>query len=92
MTGPVANRIGPFDDNKYCDAVLNGTFDFDDVADMAEVHDLIQGMRYPDPSSPTPLINTTIDKESFISTIAHTQERTSSLPSGRHYGHYRSLL
>ena len=24
--------------------------------------------------------------------MAHTRERTSSSPSGRHYGHYRSLL
>jgi hypothetical protein len=33
-----------------------------------------------------------LDEEGFISAIAHTRERSSSSPSGRHYGHYRALL
>jgi hypothetical protein len=49
-------------------------------------------MQYPDPSNPTPLIDATIDEEGFNAAIAHTRERTSSSPSGRHYGHYRALL
>jgi hypothetical protein len=92
VTGPVADRIGPFEDNDYCDAVLNGTFDFDGMADVIEIHDFIKGMQYPDPTTPTPLIDATIDDESLISAIAHTRKRTSSSPSGRHYGHYRTLL
>jgi hypothetical protein len=92
VTGPIADRIGPFDDNDYCDAVLNGTFDFDGLADVTEINDFIKGMRYPDPNHPTPLIDATIDAESLISAIAHTRERTSLSPSGRHYGHYRTLL
>jgi hypothetical protein len=92
VTGPIADRIGPFEDNAYCDAVLDGTFDFDGIADITEVQDFIRGMRYPDPMHPTPLIDSTIDDESFNSAVAHTRERTSSSPSGRHYGHYRTLL
>ena len=92
VTGPVADKIGPFADNEYCEAVLNGTFDFTDIAEITEVKDLISGMQYPDPANPTPMIDSTIDAEGFISAISHTRERTSSSPSGRHYGHYRSLL
>jgi hypothetical protein len=92
VSGPIASKIGPFADNDYCDAVLNGTFEFEDLSDRTEVHDLIKGMRYPDPASPTPCINTHLTYEGFQSAIMNTQERTSSSPSGRHYGHYRSLL
>jgi hypothetical protein len=92
VTGPIASKIGPFANNEYCDAVLNGTFEYDEIANMTEVKDLIVGMKYPDPANPTPAIDTTIDFECFQSAIANTQESTSSSPSGRHYGHYRSLL
>ena len=52
----------------------------------------IRDRRYPDPSLPTPPINTQMTADDFSSAMAHKRERTSSLPSGRHYGHYRALL
>jgi hypothetical protein len=58
--GPIASTIGPFADNEYCDVVLNGTCDFEDLSEMTEVHDLIAGMRYPDPMCKTPSIDTTL--------------------------------
>jgi len=72
VSGPIAEKIGPFADNEYCDAVLEGNFDFEDIAEITEVKDLIHGMRYPDPINPTPLIDSTIDADGFISAIAHT--------------------
>ena len=92
VTGPIAEKIGPFDDNEYCDAILNGTFDFTDLELELEVADLIRGMQYPDPANPTPPINIIIDDETFRDAVYHTRERTSSSPSGRHYGHYLTLL
>jgi hypothetical protein len=50
VSGPIVSKIGPFADNDYCDAVLNGTFEFEDLAERTEVQDLIKGMRYPDPT------------------------------------------
>jgi hypothetical protein len=82
ITGPVMEKIGPFADNKYCDAVLDGTFDFTDIEEITEVKDLIRGMQYPDPTNPTQLINSTIDAEGLTSAISHTHKRTSSSPSG----------
>jgi hypothetical protein len=93
VSGPIASKIGPFADNDYCDAVLlNGTFEFEDLSERTAVHDLIKGMRYPDPTCPTPCIDTTLTYEGFQSAIKNTRERTSSSPSGRHYGHYRALF
>ena len=92
MSGPISEKLAPFADNDYCDAVLNGTFEFDDLAENTEVKDLIKGMQYPDPESPTPQINSEITYEGLSKAMAHTRERTSSSPSGRHYGHYRTLL
>jgi hypothetical protein len=63
-----------------------------DLAADIEVHDIIRGMRYPDLAKPTEPIDTTITTDTFSQAIAHTRERTSSSPSGRHYGHYRTLL
>jgi hypothetical protein len=92
VTGPIASKFGPFADNDYCEAILNGTIDLNAIADTTEVKDLIVGMQYPNPSHPTTPINTQITTESFSDAMAHTRERTSSSPSGRHYGHYRTLL
>jgi hypothetical protein len=92
VSGPVASKIGPFVDNDYCDAVLNGTSEFEDLAERTEVKDLIKGMRYPDPARPIPCIDTNLTYEGLRSAIMNTWERTSSSPSGRHYGHYRALL
>jgi hypothetical protein len=77
VNGRIAKKIGPFADNEYCEAILNGTFDFTNNAEITEVADLIKGMRYPNPFNPTPLIDSTIDKVGFIATIAHACEGTS---------------
>jgi hypothetical protein len=92
VTGPIATLIGPFTTNAHCDAILNGTFNFTNIEASVEVHVIIGGMRYPDPTNPTPTINTTITTETFSNMVAHTRERTSSSPSGRHYGLYCALL
>jgi hypothetical protein len=92
VTGPIAEKYGPFADNKYCDVILDGQFDFEDIAEITEVNDLIAGMQYPDPANPTRMIDATINPEEFVAAIAHTRKRTSSSPSGQHYGHYRALL
>jgi hypothetical protein len=92
VTGPIAAKFGPFDDNDYCDDILNGTFEFADMSNDLEVSDLIHGMRHLDPMNPTTTLDPTITPEDFASMVKHSCERTSSSPSGRHYGHYRALL
>jgi hypothetical protein len=82
VTGPVSAQMGPFTDNEYCEAILNGTFDVSAIKEITDVQDIILGMRYPDPMNPTEPISTTITPESFCDMIKHTRERMSSSPSG----------
>ena len=92
VKGPFANSIGPFDDNEYCDAIFQGTLNTTGLATISEVHDIVSGMQYPDPTQPTPQFDSNISNKEFFQTVFKTRERTSSSPSGRHYGHYRTLL
>jgi hypothetical protein len=92
VTGPIADKLGPFDDNEHSDSILQGTFDSTNLTTVSEVRAIIKGMRYPDPDIPTPTIPTNISVDQFAAAIKHTRESTSSSPSGRHYGHYRTLL
>ena len=85
-------KIGPFDDNNYCDAILHRTFDMSNITEMPEVHEIIKGMQYPQLQQPTPPIDTTITSDEFYQMIFHTRECTSSSPSGHHYGHYQTML
>jgi hypothetical protein len=67
ITGPIAEKIGPFADNEYsCNAVLDGTIDFEGISEIMEVHDLINGMRFPDPSNPTLTIDVCIGVDTFV--------------------------
>jgi hypothetical protein len=82
VTGPIATKLGPFDDNEHSDAILQSTFNATPLTDIPEVHDLIKGMRYPDPANPTPTIPVNITVEQFAAAMKHTCESTSSSPSG----------
>jgi hypothetical protein len=62
------------------------------MAEDFEVSELIWGMRYPDPLNPTTQFESHISAEDFAAMVKHSCERTSSSPSGCHYGHYRALL
>ena len=92
VKGPFAEKIGPFDNNEYCNEILSGTFNMNDMTTISEVKELIKGMRYPDPQKPTPIFNSNITDEEFFKAIFNTRESTSLSPSGRHYGHYHMLL
>ena len=57
ITGPIADKIRPFDDSEYCNTILNGTFNWFNLAMMPEVKEIVSGMRYPDPTTnPNPHI------------------------------------
>ena len=85
VNGPLAEKNGPFDDNDYCDAILNGDFDTSNLAPVSEVCDIVSGMRYPDPNQPTPSFDSTITDDTFFKAVFNTPEHTSSSPSGQHY-------
>ena len=66
VKGPFAKKVGPFDDNKYCDAILYGNFDTTNLANIHEVSNIVLGMQYLDPAHPTSEFNATITEEDFF--------------------------
>ena len=72
VSGPIGEKIGPFDDNTHGDDILNGTFDLSNIDEMQEVKDIIYGMQYPDPCHPTPTFDTTIEHDQFYQAVYHT--------------------
>ena len=50
VTGPIATKLGPFDNNEHSDAILQGTFNATPLTDVPEVRDIIKGMQYPNPA------------------------------------------
>jgi hypothetical protein len=74
--------LGPFAYNDYCDAILQGMVDIEALANLTEVQDLIQGMRYPDPLHPTMMISSMIITNGFMDMVKHSCKHTSSPPSG----------
>ena len=89
---PFSTKIGPFEDNKYCDAILHGDFDTTHLANISEVSNIVSSMCYPDPTNPTTEFDVTITDDEFFKAVYHTHKSTSSSPSGQHYGHYQALL
>ena len=51
VSGPIAGKIGPFNDNDFCNTILHGTFDMANITTTSEVKDIVAGMCYPDPPS-----------------------------------------
>ena len=88
VKGPFATKIGPFENNEYCNAILHGDFNTTHLANISEVSDIVSGMRYPDPTNPTPEFDATITDNEFFKAVFHTHKSTFSSLSGQHYGHY----
>ena len=69
------------------ESILNGTFH--DESLPPEVSEFLSSFALP---SPAPAVPFTYDFERFCSYIKSTKEKIASSPSGRHLGHYKTLL
>ena len=78
-----------FDDDTIQQAIQDGTFEIPTTISL-EAQQLIKQMRRPSCiKADIPSVTTIHDFRMFIK---KTKETTSSSPSGRHYGHYATLL
>ena len=75
-------------DPNFQKTLLDGTFCYDDSLPQ-EANDLLQSFSTKQNVKEIPLLPTWKD---FVKFISNAKEKTSSSPSGRHYGHYKSLL
>jgi hypothetical protein len=89
-TGPIANLIGPFDDNEYSEKILEGNFDIDSLVDSLETRDLVKAMAYRD--TPAPSFNCELTVEELRDGFKAVKESTASSPGGLHYGIWKTLI
>ena len=90
-TGPIADKVGPFEQNEFSDKILQGTFDIDSLTNSIEVRDIVKGMSYQDPSN-LPEFDCTITVAQLKEQFKSAKESTASSPNGLHYGHWKTLL
>ena len=72
------------------DSLLNGTFEWDDTV-PGDFRELLTTFRKPD-NAQNPEITFELNYEAFRQFVKNSKEKTSTSPSSRHYGHYKSLL
>ena len=74
VKGPFTEKLGPFDDNEYCNAILHRNFNTNNIANISEVSDILSGMQYLDPHTLTPEFNAMITEDEFFQAVYHTCE------------------
>ena len=58
-SGPIADKIGPFEFNKYSKQILQGTVNIESLTNSVEVIDIVKAMSYINPANP-PEFNCTL--------------------------------
>lgn len=89
-TGPIADLIGPFEQNEHSQHILHGTFDIDSLTDDIEVRAIVRAMMYQNPNCP-PGFDCTITIEQLLEQFKKAKESIASSPKGLHYGHWKTL-
>ena len=95
---PLYKKIGPHGTSPFCDRVLQGQLNFQDMQDipMQETLELLQATLYPPSTSPSSSSGTTIsidlNHDDYTKIFSKWAEKTTTSPSGRHLGHYKAIL
>jgi len=86
---PLAPLVGPFGTGPAAKAILEGTFsclpDLDDATKQ-----FIEALQFPSPCSRASTVSAVLTPDDFIAHWKRAKERTSSSPSGLHFGHYKA--
>ena len=77
------------DNQEYQNKILDGSQDFHDIP--TEIKEWLSHMKYHENIEPNK-VKFDVSYESFTKYVKKIKEKTTSSPSGRHYGHYKSLL
>ena len=95
------HKIGPHGTSPFCDNVLNGNIHIKDLNNIPiqETIELLRSTmkpRLPSQDNTASLypsqISIELDKTDYITVFKKWKETTTTLPSGRHLGHYKSIL
>jgi hypothetical protein len=82
----VREKMGTTGTSEFCDEVMNGEADLSDFSPSLQA--IFQQLENP----PKVEVNEIITLEDFKDTLKCWKEKTSTSPSGRHLGHYISLM
>jgi hypothetical protein len=85
-TSEMRGNIGPSGTSKFCDKILSG--EIDSQAYPVAVQAIFKELSKPNSAA----VNDVISLEDFKDAMRRWKESTSTSPSGRHLGHYISLL
>jgi len=86
-SSPLSDLIGHSGTTDYATSVLEGTCALDEYPE--EIRAIFTELRR---DEAIPLIPSEINFDDFVNALKKWPERTSTSPSGRHLGHYKSLL
>jgi len=88
LQDPLASLVGPFGTSKAAQATLQGTFVCPAGVDNA-TRQFIEALQYPSLKPQQTHISAILRPNDFIRHWKRAKERTSSSPSGLHFGHYK---
>jgi len=89
LTKPLTSLVGPFGTGPAAQAILQGTFICPPGTDEDTRH-YIKALQFPSLAARQSHVLAILRPEDFISHWRQAKERTSSSPSGLHFGHYKA--
>ncbi len=89
LTAPLAPLVGPFGTGPAAQEILQGVFVCPPEVDE-DTWNYIKALQFPSPAARQTQVSAILQPEDFISHWRHAKERTSSSPSGLHFGHYKA--
>jgi hypothetical protein len=89
LTSPLFEMIGPMGIGEHADAILAGTFVAPTGSDPYAVK-LIAQLKRPPEVLAAPPMSVSLDSREYVKGWNKARERTSSGPSGLHFGHFKA--
>jgi len=88
---PLAPLVGQYGTDNAAQEILQGTFSCPPGVDE-HTRQFIEALQFPSPQARHNHVSTVLRPEDFIQHWKKAKERTSSSPSGLHFGHYKAAV
>ena len=92
MTGPLGQKLHPFEQNQFSESVLQGTVNLTGLSLNTAIHACIQEMCFPSGEDGSDPVSDLISSEVLSDGFKMLSEDISSSPSDQHIGHYKAVL
>ena len=92
MTGPLGQKLHPFEQNQFSESILQGTVNLTGLSLNTAINACIQEMCFPSGEDGSDPVSDLILSEDLSDVFKMLSEDISSSPSGCHIGHYKVAL